>query len=165
MTYDHAASPTSPTSPTSPLDPLEPMMKRRLPGGINPNATIIDKDHPLITVDPTLNAVLETLNSQILAAYRKAKLLPASTATDQIQLKPVSFTTQVVEGTNYFVKLSVIHSDASTQQDEYIHVRIYSRPWTQTTELRGVAVNKRHGDSLQDPIPAMLDEIPSATVY
>ncbi|KAK3825322.1 MAG: hypothetical protein J3Q66DRAFT_327484 [Benniella sp.] len=157
-----------PTSPTSPTSPTAPGGFRRLSllGGINPNITAVDKDHPLILVDPTLNTVLAALPSQIQESYFKAKHLPL--ASDSLGFEPVSFTTQEVAGTNYYVKLLVQHNDdekSGNQEDEYIHVKIFSQPLTKTAELRGIAVNKHLADSLIEPIAPILDEIPDATVH
>jgi hypothetical protein len=136
-------------------------------GEINPHITAVDKDHPLILVDPTLNTVLAALPSRIEESYLKAKHLPLTTS-GSLDFEPVSFTTQEVAGTNYYVKLLVQHNDgkkSGNQEDEYIHVKIFSQPWTKTSELRGIAVNKHLADSLIEPIAPILDEIPDATVH
>lgn len=141
------------------------------PGGIDPQITTIDKDHPLILVDPSLNTVLAALPSRIQENYLKAKHLPvdgALNATGALSFQPVAFTTQMVAGTNYYVKLLVEQGDSNKsgdQEDEYVHVKIFSQPWTQTAELKAIAVNKHLADSLVDPIPPILDEIPDATVH
>lgn len=139
------------------------------PGEINPTITTIDKDHPLILVDPSLNTVLATLPSRIQQHYIKAKHLPlGGSVSDTLEFQPISFTTQEAEGLIYYVKLLVVHhgsKPANQQEDEYIHVKVYSEPWTQTVDLRAIAVNKRVADSLLDPMPPILDEIPEATVH
>ncbi|KAG0303175.1 hypothetical protein BGZ98_006933 [Dissophora globulifera] len=147
-----------------------------LPGGIHHPAVVLDKNHTLIAIDPSLNAVLERLEPKLLETYSKVKLLteaPTPPGPGSIDFIPVSFTTQVVAGTNYFVKLRVVHNKNPTVSDsisapagvsseaasnqEYIHVKIFSQPWTQTAELTGMAVNKHAQDSLEDPIPMILD--------
>eukprot|EP00296_Roombia_truncata_P002257 JP438190.1.p1 GENE.JP438190.1~~JP438190.1.p1 ORF type:complete len:123 (-),score=36.05 JP438190.1:110-478(-) len=57
--------------------------------------------------------------------------------------KAISYGTQVVAGTNYFVKVHT--GDAS-----YIHVRIYSAPWQQTVpEVSAVETDHSASDPVE----------------
>ncbi|KAG0001168.1 hypothetical protein BGZ65_003734 [Modicella reniformis] len=155
--------------------PTHPGNLKRMsfPGAINPQVTKIDSSHTLINVDPTLNTVLATLTARIQENYLKAKHLSLDApSTGSIEFRPVAFTTQEALGTNYYVKLLVVNQSssdktaaASGQQDEYIHVMIFSQPWTQTAELKGIAVNKSLADSIVDRIAPILDSIPDATLH
>ncbi|KAF8939698.1 hypothetical protein BGZ58_008993 [Dissophora ornata] len=156
-------------------EPAAVPKKRSLPGGIRHQVLVLDKDHPLATVDPILSAVLEELEPRILEVYSDTKLLtpaPSPPGPGSVEFVPISFTTQVVAGTNYFVKLQVVHSknkiesgavsEPSPSADpakrgEYIHVKIFSQPWTHTAKLTGLAVNKHLNDSLEETIPHVLD--------
>merc|ERR1739840_79149 len=53
----------------------------------------------------------------------------------------LSYSTQVVSGRNYFAKVR-------TGPNEYIHIRVYSQPWTGTLALHGLLRDKTE----QEPI-------------
>ncbi|KAF9279883.1 hypothetical protein BGZ68_007639 [Mortierella alpina] len=128
-------------------------------GGISKNVRVVDKDHPLAVLDPALETLLINQAPQILGHYRRAKNIPrGGNSADLIQLQPIQFTTQVVAGTNYYVKLSVDHEnqDPPHSAKEYIHVRIFYQPWTETTQLTGIQVNKQLADGFDydfEPLP------------
>ncbi|KAF9345557.1 hypothetical protein BGX26_003007, partial [Mortierella sp. AD094] len=126
--------------------------ERQLPGGIKSTITVIDAAHPLSTVDPALDTILTGLTPKILESYLKAKHITAS-KSHEFEFEPVGFTTQVVAGTNYYVKL-LVHDrcHAAKHAKEYVHIRIFSQSWTNTVQLTGLSVNKHEGDSLKDPI-------------
>ncbi|KAF9572442.1 hypothetical protein EC968_009920 [Mortierella alpina] len=132
---------------------------QHLAGGISKNIRVIDDDHPLSVVDPALETLLINQTPQILSHYRRAKnIRGVSNSADPIQLRPILFTTQVVAGTNYYVKLSVVHEnqDSPVKAEEYIHVRIFYQPWTETTQLTGIQVDKQLTDGFDydfEPLP------------
>ncbi|KAF9947913.1 hypothetical protein BGZ72_010164 [Mortierella alpina] len=121
-------------------------MPQHLVGGISQNVTVIDEDHPLSLLDPALEALLIKQAPLILSHYCGHKGLPSD--ADFIQFRPIQFTTQVVAGMNYYVKLSVVHEnqDSTRNTEEYIHVRFFHQPWTETTQLTGMQVNKQLDD-------------------
>ncbi|KAG0250777.1 hypothetical protein BG011_008112 [Mortierella polycephala] len=122
-------------------------------GGLKNDPIVVVQGHLL---DADLKKILTTLNSEILRRYRQAKHLTDS-SDDSIQFQPHSYTTQVVAGTNFFLKLEVVHKDtAPCSPKEYIHVRIFDQPWTQTLELTGLKINVQANDPFQydfEPFP------------
>ncbi|KAF9114341.1 hypothetical protein BGX27_011161 [Mortierella sp. AM989] len=136
--------------------------RRALPGGIKPRVTVIDAAHPLSTLDPGLDAILVDLTPKILENYRKAKHMN-SAESHEIVFVPVEFTTQVVAGTNYYVKLLVEDEchDHNKSAKEYVHIRIFSQTWTKTVQLTGFSANKHAADSLQDAIDTVAEGIAS----
>ncbi|KAF9315779.1 hypothetical protein BG003_002675 [Podila horticola] len=121
-----------------------------MPGGLNKQATLVTEDRPLSLSDPTLDAILLNQRYAILQRYIRTKGTPST--KDDIALKPVSFTTQTVAGTNYYVKLEVVHvglghhGHGHGRPNEYIHIRIFYQPWTSTTQLTGLIVDKTFDD-------------------
>ncbi|KAG0038834.1 hypothetical protein BGZ82_010722 [Podila clonocystis] len=119
-------------------------------GGLNKQATLVTEDRPLSLSDPTLDAILLNQRYAILQRYSRTKR--TASTKDAIELKPVSFTTQVVAGTNYFVKLEVVHvglghhGHGHGRPNEFIHIRIFYQPWTSTTQLTGLLVDKTFDD-------------------
>ncbi|KAF9426709.1 hypothetical protein BGZ94_006131 [Podila epigama] len=131
-------------------------------GGIKKEVTLVTAQRPLSVSDPVLETLLLNQRFAILQRYNRAKGKAPSTK-DAIELKPISYTTQVVAGTNYFVKLEVVHlgqgqgqghahhhdrhqhghpNSHGQEKKEYIHVRIFHQPWTDTTRLTGVVVDQ-----------------------
>ncbi|KAG0317092.1 hypothetical protein BGZ97_005925 [Linnemannia gamsii] len=121
----------------------------------------IDRKHPLSKSDPELKRILVQLSSQIQSAYIRAAMIADSTPT----FEPVSYATQVVAGTNYYVKLRVTqHGWAGSNGGggggdgndgaEYCHVKIFWQPWTRITELTGIAVRKTKQDPFEYDMPA-----------
>eukprot|EP00296_Roombia_truncata_P010066 JP448762.1.p2 GENE.JP448762.1~~JP448762.1.p2 ORF type:complete len:99 (+),score=35.24 JP448762.1:35-331(+) len=56
-------------------------------------------------------------------------------------LTAISYKTQVVAGTNYFVKIKA--------DEEHIHARIYHVPWQNSLELTAVAGGKTADDTIE----------------
>ncbi|KAF9199820.1 hypothetical protein BGZ49_010016 [Haplosporangium sp. Z 27] len=134
--------------------------RRQLPGGLKPDITIIDEAHPLSVVDPALEELLKVLAPAIQENYLEVKHLDQDKKSHEFEFQPVAFTTQVVAGTNYYVKL-LVHDkchDAHSNEKEYIHIRIFSQVWTKTFQLSGIAVNKHKEDSLKDPLTPISNE-------
>ncbi|KAF9942550.1 hypothetical protein BGZ67_001163 [Mortierella alpina] len=127
--------------------------------GISKNVRVVDNDHPLAVLDPALDTLLINQAPQILGHYRRAKNIPrTSISADPLQFRPIQFTTQVVAGTNYFVKLLVLHENQASpgNTEEYIHIRIFYQPWTETTQLTGIQVDKQLADGFEydfEPLP------------
>jgi len=125
-------------------------MMSNLPGGLKKEAILVTEDRPLSLSDPTLDNLLLNQRYAILQRYGRTKR--TASTKDAIDLRPVSFTTQVVSGTNYFVKLEVVHvglgyhGHGHGHPKEYIHIRIFYQPWTQTTQLTGLLVDKTLDD-------------------
>ncbi|KAF9341819.1 hypothetical protein BGZ91_001700 [Linnemannia elongata] len=127
------------------------------PGGIG-KPKPIDKSHPLTKSDPDLKRILHQLSSQIQSAYIRA----ASIADNSPTFTPVSYATQVVAGTNYYVKLRVTQHGWNGQNcgggkhdgKEYCHIKIFYQPWTNTTELTGISVRKTKNDPFEYDMPA-----------
>ncbi|KAF9302356.1 hypothetical protein BGZ74_005449 [Mortierella antarctica] len=93
-------------------------------GGLNKQAILVTEDRPLSLSDPTLESILLNQRYAILQRYSRTKR--TASTKDAIELRPVSFTTQVVAGTNYFVKLEVVPCG--------------------TTQLTGLLVDKTFND-------------------
>jgi len=133
---------------------------RSLPGGIRKNITQVDKDHPLSELDLTLEVLLSNQGPQILKRYQQAK----HHQTQAVKFEPLAFTTQVVAGVNYYVKLRPIagteHTVAGDQ--DIVHVRIFYQAWTQTTQLTGFVAGKKLSDPLDHEYPP-LDPLASDT--
>lgn len=97
---------------------------RLRPGGLYPDAR---------PVDATTLGVVNSVKDDILAR------LPAEDAGTGI-FEPISYKTQVVAGTNYFVKIK-------TAADRYIHARIY-RHFSGSTSLSDVQTGKTLEDEI-----------------
>ncbi|CAO3573098.1 unnamed protein product [Mortierella alpina] len=140
---------------------------RHLGGGISKDVKVVDKDHPLAVQDPALETLLINQAPQIQAHYRRAKNVPKdSSSADSIQFQPVLFTTQVVAGTNYYVKLSVVHAnqDPPGPAEEYIHVRIFYQPWAETTKLTGIQVDVQRADGFDYDFEPLPEDAPAGDV-
>ncbi|GJJ70762.1 cystatin-A/B [Entomortierella parvispora] len=126
---------------------------RDLPGGIRKNVTQVDKDHPLSELDPTLEVLLSNQGPQILKRYQRAKHHQAHVT----KFEPLAFTTQVVAGINYYVKLRPIAgiAHAAAGDHDIVHVRIFYQAWTQTTELTGFVAGKKLSDPLDHDYPPL----------
>ncbi|KAF9965684.1 hypothetical protein BGZ70_004318 [Mortierella alpina] len=136
-------------------------------GGISKNVKVVDKDHPLGVQDPALETLLINQAPKILGHYRRAKNVPkGSSSEDPIQFRPIQFTTQVVAGTNYYVKLAVIHENQNSHghAEEYIHVRIFYQPWTETTQLTGIQVDKQLADGFDHDFEPLPEDAPASDV-
>ncbi|KAF9544677.1 hypothetical protein EC957_011784 [Mortierella hygrophila] len=128
-----------------------------VPGGIGKSIPI-DKEHPLSKSDPELKQILHQLSSQIQRAYIRASSIADSAPT----FEPVSYATQVVAGTNYYVKLKVTQHGLNGQNcgggkddgKEYCHVKIFYQAWTKTTELTGISVRMTKDDPFEYDMPA-----------
>ncbi|KAF9129263.1 hypothetical protein BGW39_004315 [Mortierella sp. 14UC] len=117
----------------------------------------IDKTHPLAKSDPELKRILLQLNSQIRSAYLKIAFIADSSPT----FEPVSYATQVVAGTNYYVKLRVTQHGWSGSNcgggggggkgdgAEYIHVKVFWQPWTNIVQFTGIAIRKTRNDPFE----------------
>ncbi|KAG0297453.1 hypothetical protein BGZ96_006409 [Linnemannia gamsii] len=133
--------------------------KRTTPiiGGIN-KPKPIDKRHPLAKSDPDLERILVQLSSKIQYAYIRAAMIADSAPT----FEPVSYATQVVAGTNYYVNQRVTQhgwygkncGGGGDNDAEYCHVKIFWQPWTNTAELTGIAVRKTKQDPFEYDMPA-----------
>ncbi|KAF9108643.1 hypothetical protein BGX29_009298 [Mortierella sp. GBA35] len=136
-------------------------MSAPIAGGIS-KPKPIDKKHPLPKSDPELKKILIRLSDRIRDAYIKVSRIADSAPT----FEPVSYATQVVSGTNYYVKLGVTQhgwngksnggscsGGGGRNYDEYIHVKIYYQPWTKTTELTGIAIRKTFKDPFEYDLP------------
>ncbi|KAF9146540.1 hypothetical protein BGX30_013755 [Mortierella sp. GBA39] len=128
-----------------------------VPGGIG-EPKPIDKRHPLSKSDPELKRILQQLSSEIRRAY-----IRASSISDSLpSFEPVSYATQVVAGTNYYVKLKVTQHGWTGQNcgggkddgKEYCHVKIFYQAWTKTTELTGISIRKTKNDPFEYDMPA-----------
>ena len=82
---------------------------------------------------PAVQALAEELRSDLAGESGMINGFPEFTV--------ISFRTQLVSGTNYFVKIKV-------DSDSYIHARLYVVPWSHIKEVTSVQINK----SLDDPI-------------
>ncbi|KAF9429668.1 hypothetical protein BGZ76_001147 [Entomortierella beljakovae] len=116
-----------------------PVSHRVPPGGVS-NMTVIDSHHPLAK-DSELAVILESQKTTILETYAKAKGISLE-ATKGISFEPVGYSTQVVAGTNYYVKLHVTGGSNDKSGQEYVHVTIYSRPWENVVQLTNLAIDK-----------------------
>merc|ERR1712215_421435 len=58
----------------------------------------------------------------------------------------ISYSSQVVAGKNYFAKMRIGTNELGDA--EYVHIRVYSRPWENSLVLHGVQMDK----TLEDPI-------------
>ncbi|KAF9394423.1 hypothetical protein CPC16_011307 [Podila verticillata] len=125
-------------------------MMSNLPGGLKNEVTLVTEDRPLSLSDPTLDNLL--LNQRYAILQRYSRTMHTASTKDSIDLRPISFTTQVVSGTNYYVKLEIVHVGLGHHglghghPKEYIHIRIFYQPWTQTTQLTGLLVGKTIDD-------------------
>lgn len=97
---------------------------RLMPGGLYPDAR---------PVDATASEVVNSVKDDIVAR------LPAEEVGTGI-FEPISYKTQVVAGTNYFVKIK-------TAADRYIHARIY-RHFSGSTSLSDVQTGKTLEDEI-----------------
>lgn len=97
---------------------------RLMPGGLYPDAR---------PVDATAREVVNSVKDDIVAR------LPADDAGTGI-FEPISYKTQVVAGTNFFVKIK-------TAADRYIHARIY-RHFSGSTSLSDVQTGKTLEDEI-----------------
>ncbi|KAG0270895.1 hypothetical protein BGZ95_001386 [Linnemannia exigua] len=113
-------------------------------GGVKP----INKDHPLVTSNPDLHKILIQLDNPIRDAYTKM-----STADSVLTFEPVSYASQTVAGTNFYVKLKV-HHEGGKDDAEYIHVKIFDQPWTETLKLTGIDAGKTLDEPFQYDMPA-----------
>ncbi|KAK3844546.1 MAG: hypothetical protein J3R72DRAFT_438267 [Linnemannia gamsii] len=116
----------------------------RTAGGIG-GAKPINKDHPL---DPEVHKILVHFNDHIRASYVKM-----SAADSMLTFEPVSYASQVVAGTNHYVKLRV-NQEGGRDHAEYIHVKIFDQPWTNTLEFTGFDVGKTLDEQFQYEMPA-----------
>merc|ERR1711970_443508 len=59
----------------------------------------------------------------------------------------ISYTSQVVAGTNYFAKMRIGTNELG--DDEYVHIRVYSRPWENSLVLHGIQLDKTLEDTVE----------------
>ncbi|KAK3832426.1 MAG: hypothetical protein J3R72DRAFT_454054 [Linnemannia gamsii] len=126
------------------------------PGGIS-KPKPIDRKHPLSKSDPELKRILLKFNSMIRDAYIRVSFIADSSPT----FEPVSFATQVVSGTNYYVKLRVTQhgwtgsncGGGGKDDAEYIHVKFYYQPWTKTEDFVGISIRKTRNDPFEYDMP------------
>ncbi|CAO3573095.1 unnamed protein product [Mortierella alpina] len=107
------------------------------------------------------------LNGRSIAALLRLRNVPKGTSSaDAIQFRPVLLTTQVVAGTNYYVKLSVVHAnqDPPGPAEEYIHVRIFYQPWAETTKLTGIQVDVQRADGFDYDFEPLPEDAPAGDV-
>ncbi|KAF9315780.1 hypothetical protein BG003_002676 [Podila horticola] len=116
-------------------------------GGLSP-PIIVPKWKPLTVLNPTLYGILLKLKGAIADRYIQAKGLTAG--KNALDFWPVVFRTQVVSGTNYYVKLKVVHRGMAPVPgpNEYIHVVIYEQSWTNTLQLTDLQTSKTLTDIL-----------------
>ncbi|KAI3386568.1 hypothetical protein SNEBB_009484 [Seison nebaliae] len=76
---------------------------------------------------------------ELAVSFRKAVELKTGRNFDVYE--PKTFSTQVVAGMNYFIKIHV-------GNDKYIHLRIYQH-FSGTTEFSNVLEDKADGDALE----------------
>ncbi|KAG0038835.1 hypothetical protein BGZ82_010723 [Podila clonocystis] len=116
-------------------------------GGLSP-PIVITKKRSLRVLNPTLYKILKQLNGAITDRYTQAKCPTADKSA--LDFWPVVFRTQVVSGTNYYVKLKVVHRGMAPVPgaSEYIHVVIYEQSWTNTLQLTDLQTDKTLADIL-----------------
>ncbi|KAG0280413.1 hypothetical protein BGZ95_010228 [Linnemannia exigua] len=129
------------------------------PGGIG-KPKPIDKKHPLAKSDPELKRLLLKFNRQISDAYIRVSMIADSSPT----FEPVSYATQVVAGTNYYVKMRVTQHGWSgfncgggkDDGAEYIHVKIFYQSWSKTEQFTGISIRKARNDPFEFDMPIPL---------
>jgi len=123
------------------------MPPAQTPGGLS-QPVFITKKKPLSILNPTLDKIIQNLKGAIVNRYTQAKCPNAD--KDALDFWPVVFRTQVVAGTNYYVKLKVVHRGMAPVPgaSEYIHVVIFDQSWTKMTQLTDLQTDKKLTDIL-----------------
>lgn len=123
------------------------MPPAQTPGGLSQPVFVTNKK-PLSVLNPTLDKIFQNLKGAITDRYTQAKCPTAD--KNALDFWPVVFRTQVVAGTNYYVKLKVVHRGMAPVpgETEYIHMVIFDQPWTKTTQLTDLQTDKTLADKL-----------------
>ena len=87
--------------------------------------------------------VHEVCSAMAPAIAEKAKALGRNGTIDK--LTPVAALSQVVAGTNFFIKARVGEEGSS----EYVHMRVWKKLGGGGLELSGLQVNKAEGDEIE----------------